>query len=337
MPDAAPQRLRRAQHPGDRRQARPADPQRDEHRRRARRLRPRDRPARRPVQHRRRARRTSRGAACRRASLDGARLARPVEHLQRPRRDQGREALGLGPDDVVRDRRDRRRRAVRQRARARRSRATSPAGSTRSLPPRSSASTCSARPRTTCCELTREERERIFNLGYFTWVEQQGVSLEDFEARRDPAFWARLREQLAAVGRADRRAQRPHRRAGDAVTPVTRFVCAGCGAGPSPASRPVPLPERGRATTSTTSSAASSTSGASRSRSATASRTRSSATATCSTPTTSAWATPRFCGLVERLDRAVAAVDGHGFTITPFARSDGLSDRLGFSATAASG
>ena len=38
-------------------------------------------------------------------------------------------------------------------------------------------------------ELTYEERKRIFNLGYFTWVEQQGVSLEDFEARRDPAFW----------------------------------------------------------------------------------------------------------------------------------------------------
>ena len=40
-------------------------------------------------------------------------------------------------------------------------------------------------------ELTHEERERIFNLGYFTWVEQQGVSIEEFEARREPAFWAR--------------------------------------------------------------------------------------------------------------------------------------------------
>ena len=35
-------------------------------------------------------------------------------------------------------------------------------------------------------------RSRIFNLGYFTWVEQQGVSLEDFEARRGAAFWDRL-------------------------------------------------------------------------------------------------------------------------------------------------
>ena len=43
-------------------------------------------------------------------------------------------------------------------------------------------------------ELGRVERERIFNLGYYTWVEQQGVSLEDFEARRDPGFWAGIRE-----------------------------------------------------------------------------------------------------------------------------------------------
>ena len=38
-------------------------------------------------------------------------------------------------------------------------------------------------------ETDRRDRERIFNLGYYTWVEQQGVSLADFDARRDPAFW----------------------------------------------------------------------------------------------------------------------------------------------------
>ena len=38
-----------------------------------------------------------------------------------------------------------------------------------------------------------------------------------------------------------------------------------------------------------------------------------------------------FCRLVGRLDRQVAAVAGHGFTATPFARNDALSDRLGFS------
>ncbi len=42
-------------------------------------------------------------------------------------------------------------------------------------------------------ELTREDRERIFNLGYYTWVEQQGVSIEEFRARKDPAFWTGMR------------------------------------------------------------------------------------------------------------------------------------------------
>jgi len=36
--------------------------------------------------------------------------------------------------------------------------------------------------------------------------------------------------------------------------------------------------------------------------------------------------------LVRDLDERVAAVDGHGFRVTPFARSDGLSERLGFAA-----
>ena len=43
-------------------------------------------------------------------------------------------------------------------------------------------------------ELTRIERERIFNLGYYTWVEQQGISLEDFEARRSQSFWTGIHE-----------------------------------------------------------------------------------------------------------------------------------------------
>ena len=45
------------------------------------------------------------------------------------------------------------------------------------------------------------------------------------------------------------------------------------------------------------------------------------------------WSDERYVALVERLDRAVAAVDGHGFTVTPFARSGPLSDRLGFEAS----
>jgi threonine synthase len=42
------------------------------------------------------------------------------------------------------------------------------------------------------------------------------------------------------------------------------------------------------------------------------------------------WSDERYVALVERLDRAVAAVDGHGFIATPFGRSGPLSDRLGF-------
>ncbi len=46
-------------------------------------------------------------------------------------------------------------------------------------------------------ELAERDRSRIFNLGYYTWVEQQGVSLPDFERRRDQAFWRRVRRTVA--------------------------------------------------------------------------------------------------------------------------------------------
>ena len=42
-------------------------------------------------------------------------------------------------------------------------------------------------------EMGEIERNRVFNLGYFTWVEQQGVSIEDFERRRSQDFWQGLR------------------------------------------------------------------------------------------------------------------------------------------------
>ncbi len=44
------------------------------------------------------------------------------------------------------------------------------------------------------------------------------------------------------------------------------------------------------------------------------------------------WSDERYVELVERLDRAVAAVDGRGFRITPFARRGPLSERLVFGA-----
>lgn len=47
-------------------------------------------------------------------------------------------------------------------------------------------------------ELDRYQRERIFNLGYYTWVEQQNIDLADFERRRERRFWDGLME-LAPV------------------------------------------------------------------------------------------------------------------------------------------
>ncbi|MDI6772022.1 MAG: pyridoxal-5'-phosphate-dependent protein subunit beta [bacterium] len=47
-------------------------------------------------------------------------------------------------------------------------------------------------------DLTRVDRDRVFNLGYFTWVEQQGISIEEFEARRDQRFWQEMRSIIPA-------------------------------------------------------------------------------------------------------------------------------------------
>ena len=45
-------------------------------------------------------------------------------------------------------------------------------------------------------ELDTAGRNRIFNLGYFTWVEQQGIDLDTFEARRSQTFWDGLQEYV---------------------------------------------------------------------------------------------------------------------------------------------
>ena len=47
-------------------------------------------------------------------------------------------------------------------------------------------------------ELRQRDRERIFDLGYFTWVEQQGVSVADFDARKRQSYWQGLRKHVAA-------------------------------------------------------------------------------------------------------------------------------------------
>ncbi|KAB2919142.1 MAG: pyridoxal-phosphate dependent enzyme [Hyphomicrobiaceae bacterium] len=57
-------------------------------------------------------------------------------------------------------------------------------------------------------DATHRERERVFNLGYFTWVEQQGIALADFDRRKSQDFWRGLHalvpqwdEMIAAFNR----------------------------------------------------------------------------------------------------------------------------------------
>ena len=45
-------------------------------------------------------------------------------------------------------------------------------------------------------ETSRRDRERIFNLGYYTWVEQQGVDVSAFEVRREQSFWDGLMNKV---------------------------------------------------------------------------------------------------------------------------------------------
>ncbi len=102
VPDDARERLRRAQHPGHRRQAHPAHPQRDEHGHGRRHLGPGDRPAQRPVRHRRRPRLPRpAGAACPAAIVDAldsfglSSICNVLAAIKVARHDR------LGPDDVV--------------------------------------------------------------------------------------------------------------------------------------------------------------------------------------------------------------------------------------------
>ena len=95
-------------------------------------------------------------------------------------------------------------------------------------------------------ECTTEDRNRIFNLGYFTWVEQQGVALSDFEARRDQAFWAGL---VDLAPKWDAAIDEFNDRTGVLALGETRVVisCAGCGWPAPPGSdTPFRCPRAGR-------------------------------------------------------------------------------------------
>jgi cysteine synthase len=50
-------------------------------------------------------------------------------------------------------------------------------------------------------ELRHIDRKRIFNLGYYTWVEQQGVSVDDFDKRKSQEFWRGLTAGIPAWDR----------------------------------------------------------------------------------------------------------------------------------------
>jgi cysteine synthase len=50
-------------------------------------------------------------------------------------------------------------------------------------------------------ELRHIDRKRVFNLGYYTWVEQQGISVEDFDRRKSQDFWEALVGDIPAWDR----------------------------------------------------------------------------------------------------------------------------------------
>jgi len=56
-------------------------------------------------------------------------------------------------------------------------------------------------------EGTREMRSRWHNLKYFTWVEQQGKTIEELNAQRDPEYWLAEQAKVAEVDRLIREAR----------------------------------------------------------------------------------------------------------------------------------
>ena len=50
-------------------------------------------------------------------------------------------------------------------------------------------------------EGTREVRRRWHNQKYFTWVEQQGKTVDELRAQEDPAYWVAEQERAADIDR----------------------------------------------------------------------------------------------------------------------------------------
>ena len=205
-------------------------------------------------------------------------------------------------------------------------------------------------------DCTEADRRRIFNLGYYTWVEQQGTPFELFEARRHQDFWRGLRRY---VGVWDDMIDDFNARVGGLSGPRR---CASPAGGAPCVRREVdiatPFPWRCPnsttadrhhvlqivdATTSPDDQVDRGSRDEFRRRSpASRRRTRSSCVTTSTSPgpptptptaSTRAAPTPRR----SRLDDAVRPVAGVGFGPTPFGRSAALSDALGSPTAAACG
>jgi hypothetical protein len=49
-------------------------------------------------------------------------------------------------------------------------------------------------------ELTQQDRRRVHNLKYFTWVEQQGRTYEEIQAQwYDPNYWTDVQKQADQI------------------------------------------------------------------------------------------------------------------------------------------
>jgi hypothetical protein len=46
---------------------------------------------------------------------------------------------------------------------------------------------------------TPENRTRWHNLKYYTWVEQQGKTVEELDAQRDPAWWEQHQQMVSEI------------------------------------------------------------------------------------------------------------------------------------------
>lgn len=72
-------------------------------------------------------------------------------------------------------------------------------------------------------ELTYADRKRVHNLKYYTWVEQQGKTVEELNAQwYDHDYWTGIHEQAKDLDKLIIEFKRPHRRGGEDISPQTQ-------------------------------------------------------------------------------------------------------------------